>query len=330
VETAESLKDLALVNHWMGDIDKAAVFYRKAIDLYRSLDTASASYSEALNDYGTLLMDQGSYAEAEQLFREAFGMSTAILGETHMMVASNLVNLGLVRHWQLDVDAADSLYHQALAMQTSLVGDDHIEIAYTLNNLGWVYLDRNDFEVADSLFRRSLAIREKSLGDSHPSVALAMNNLATLVYFPKEEYQEAEALLEKALEISRTSIPGNHPTTAIVLNSLARLRERQGTETAAEPLFREATEMRTALFGAESAISARSSFEWAGCLIRLKRFQQAEAILLSAYKTLLDEGLKDEARSNLSVLYEAWGRPDEEAAMRIGESDSDATGASVQ
>ncbi|MFQ5570067.1 MAG: tetratricopeptide repeat protein [Rhodothermales bacterium] len=317
-ETTQSLKDFALLKHWQGDFDTAARYYREAIDLFRKNGKTGIGLAEALNDYGTLLMDQGLYDESEAHFRDALAITRSLYGNEHVMVASNLTNIALARHWQEDVEAADSLYRQALAIQYNVVGPEHIEVAYTLNNLAWVYLDKDDPAGADSLFRASLAIRRKQLGNTHPSVALALHNLASLVHYPEGHYADADTLLREALAICRQAIPGAHLYTANTLSSLAMVRVAQEHLPEAETLYREALAMRTHLLGETNPLAAGTAVDLGGVLYEQKRYDEAEPLLQSGLTRLEAAGHEKarDALQRLVDLYEAWGKPEQANTYR--------------
>ena len=321
-ETAQSLKDYALVRHWQGDLDTAAVYYQAALARFRYLDEPTIGYAESLNDYGLLRMDQADYQTADSLFRAALQMYRGVAPD-RIETASTLNNLGLARHWLGDVEAADTLYHQALN-RFEQRASDFITIAQTLNNLAWVYLDRNDFHTADSLFRASLALRHKHLGNAHPDVALALNNLAMLVYMPQGNYQAADSLLQEALIINRQAVPGDHPYTSNVLHSLGLVRMAQARLDEAETYFRASLAMRQQLYqGAEAhPVIAATRVELGECLVAQHRYAEAETLLLEGLAGLeaSGDGRASEARQRLADLYKAWGKPEQAAAYRTSSS----------
>jgi tetratricopeptide (TPR) repeat protein len=321
-ETAQSLKDYALVRHWQGDLDTAARYYRDALALFYRLGKPTVGYAEALNDYGLLRMDQADYQAADSLFRAALQMYLAVEPD-RVEVASTLNNLALARHWLGDVDAADTLYHQALN-RFQQRASDFITTAQTLNNLAWVYLDRSDLLTADSLFRASLALRRKHLGDEHPDVALALNNLAMLVYLPQGNDQAADSLLQEALTINQQVVPGDHPYTSNVLHSLGLVRMAQARLDEAETYFRASLAMRRALYqdAEDHPVIAASRVELGTCLAAQHRYAEAETLLLEGLAGLEASGdvRVPDARQRLADLYDAWDKPEQATAYRPSSS----------
>ncbi|MEM6783223.1 MAG: tetratricopeptide repeat protein, partial [Bacteroidota bacterium] len=67
-----------------------------------------------------------------------------------------------------------------------------------------------------------------------------------------------------------------------------------------------------------------------GCLLDLERYAEAEAALTTSYarlnKTLGDETpYTERARQKLIEVYEAWGRPEQAAALRAAAPDDEAS-----
>ncbi|HEX7071563.1 MAG TPA: tetratricopeptide repeat protein, partial [Rhodothermales bacterium] len=285
-ETAQSLKDLALVRHWKGDLDSAAVLYRDAIERFRAQDEPGRGLAEALNDYGTLLLDVRRFDEAEASFREALTLMRRFLGDSHRDVASNLNNIALVLHERKDGAGAAELFEESLEIQRRAAGRDNIGVAYTLNNLAWVYRDMGDLEAADSLLRLSIDIRRRELGDGHPSVAVGLNNLAMLVLLPSGKVDAADSVLTDATAVLARANLGEHPYVASLMSAQGRVRLAQKRFAEAERLFRDAFEMRKRLLGENSVDALSTVADLGAALIAQGKRQEARRILSDALPTL--------------------------------------------
>jgi hypothetical protein len=94
-----------------------------------------------------------------------------------------------------------------------------------------------------------------------------------------------------------------------------------GDAVAAEATFREAWTMQIDLEGREHFRTAIAESLLGRCLVSLKRYDEAEPLLLEAVN-LLDRSLGAEenrtrgARRRLAELYDAWGKPEEAAKHR--------------
>ena len=71
-ETAMSLKNMGLIYHYKGDYEKAEVYYKKSLEMLKSVVT-KPSFERALvlDAYGTLMTDQGEYEKAKKITEEA-------------------------------------------------------------------------------------------------------------------------------------------------------------------------------------------------------------------------------------------------------------------
>jgi tetratricopeptide (TPR) repeat protein len=286
LETAQSLKDVALVTHWKGELDTAAVYYRESIARFRAGGEPTRGLAEALNDYGTLLLDLRRFDEAESFFREAQGMMRGILGDSHPDVASNLNNIAFVLHERKDAAGAGVLYREALEIQRRAAGRDNVDVAYTLNNLAWVHRDLGDMAAADSLFRLSLDIRRRELGDAHPSVAVGLNNLAMLVLLPSGRVEAADSALADAAAVLSRTTTGDHPYVANLLNARGRVRLAQNRFAEAESFLRDAFAMRQRLLGERSVGALQTAADLGAALMAQGKRNEARRILADALPTL--------------------------------------------
>ena len=94
------------------------------------------------------------------------------------------------------------------------------------------------------------------------------------------------------------------------------LRET-GKAAEAEPLLREAHDLRAAALPATNRDLAQAKIEWGACLGQLRRYPEAEALLLAGHGTLsvsrdaTSVGAARAALNKLVALYQAWGKKDE-------------------
>jgi serine/threonine protein kinase len=99
--------------------------------------------------------------------------------------------------------------------------------------------------------------------------------------------QEAvESAYDRGLERLRERCPPNDPLVARTLIDLGVTYLRQGKPQKAEPVLREAAEIRRVAFGSDSWQAANAEHYWGDALLDLGRVQEAQAILESAYAKL--------------------------------------------
>jgi hypothetical protein len=134
--------------------------------------------------------------------------------------------------------------------------------------------------------------------------------------------------LSETLAVQRKVLPPRHPTLAGTLGGLGLALLRSGRPANAEPLLREALEIRR---GAPA--SGHWRIDWAEsllgeCLAAQKRFIEAEPLLLgSAERLLVHAGAmpirRHRAVERIIALYESSGRPAEAAVWRAKRMDID-------
>ena len=137
--------------------------------------------------------------------------------------------------------------------------------------------------------------------------------------------------MQDALNIAVAAFGRDHPLTGIYAINLASVHLFRNQAKSAEPLVRQALQIRIRAPGVVP--SRRRTFpeeDWSvaatksllgATLVALSRYDEAEAVLLDAHRdlTALPGPPGRDARTTLTrlvALYTAWGRPDRAAAYR--------------
>ncbi|WP_199741737.1 CHAT domain-containing tetratricopeptide repeat protein [Corallococcus sp. CA047B] len=215
---------------------------------------AQAAFDDAMK-----LKDAGGYSDALARAEQALTLREAVLGSTHLDVASALDLMGELS-WRMDgthLEQAEPLLQRALAIREAALGKSHLDVAQTLYNLASLYDAQGLYERGEPLLLRAIALREAALGEHHPLVADALHFLAIL-YAEQGLYDRAEPLYLRALTIREAALGKSHPRVAISLNSLANLNSDRGLYERAEPLYQRALAIREAAFGARHPDVAQS------------------------------------------------------------------------
>jgi serine/threonine protein kinase/Tfp pilus assembly protein PilF len=315
-ETATSLNNFGLFLKDKGDYEASESNLRQALNLRRALfGSVHIDVAETLNELGVLLHRKGSFSQAEPMAREALEMRKQLLGEDHPAVAESTNNLATLLDSMGRLAEAEPLSRQALALYRRLLGDEHPHVAVSMSNLAGLLKRRRDYAGAEQLYRQALSIMRKAHGDEHPETATMMNNLASLLR-ETGDYDAAEALFRRALEVRRKLLKQGHPSIILGLQNLGTVLMLKGDMGAAESLYREAMETAQKALPAEHWLIAESHSNYGACMLKLKRYAQAEEHLLAGYnglkKAMGDENARTQkAVSNLVELYTAWGKQDE-------------------
>jgi Flp pilus assembly protein TadD len=128
--------------------------------------------------------------------------------------------------------------------------------------------------------------------------------------------EEAERLVAEAIPRLRARYGDKHRHVADALRVLGLAMLLQGNPGPAEPLLREGVRVLRELPYTDAWRVARTESALGACLVALKRFEDAEPLLLQSYSVLLaarGPGFCETlaTRQRLSGLYEAWGKPEQ-------------------
>ncbi|MEO8399071.1 MAG: tetratricopeptide repeat protein, partial [Ignavibacteriaceae bacterium] len=316
VKTGKSIKNLALIFHYKGDMDTAKYLYEKSIKILRGLNIKnSPELSEALNDYGTFQQDLHLFPESEASFKEALKMNRVIYGKEHREISSILNNLALSYHYRKDYESAEKYYKEALEMNKKLFGDSTINVTYNLNNLAFVMEQKGDLIAAESLFTEAYDIRKKILGDNHPELALTKYNLGCL-FFDLKKYDKAEKYITEAIDIWKGKLSSDHYYFGNAYSWLGRVQNHKKQYDKAFQNLNKALAIRRKMYAEDSELIINTETELGRCLFLQKRFEESEKILLSNFKKIkkkenFNERVPKYLIEAIIDLYNNWGKKDE-------------------
>ena len=300
-----------------GRYPDAEAAYRRALTL-AAFDTASRPRRpEMLANLGTVLGRQAKIDEATTLLREAVDLSRAQNGTEHPMTATMLNNLAATLAEGGDFPGAEPAYREALAIRRARFEAPHPAIAVSINNLADLLMSKKDPAGAEPLFKESLAMRRALFGDKHPAVGIGYTNLA-MAQMRLGHRADALGNFQQALSTLLATLGPNHPTVASVEGNLGGFYHEGGDHEAALRHFRAALEIRRRAFDAQHPSVLNNLADIGRCLSDLKRYAEAEATLMEAYRGLEPQRQKQARAYNavldrLGQVYRALGRADQAA-----------------
>ena len=243
-ETANSLRNLAALHHWLGNYAVAEPLFQRVLRITEiALGPEHPDIADGLRNLALLRKAQSKYAAAEPLYHQALRIRENAFGPEHPDTAQSLNDLAELYRLQGNYGAAEPLCQRALSITEKALGPDHPAAAEGLNTLAALYVDQVNYAAAHLLLQRALKIKEKALGPDHPAAAEGLNNLAEL-YRRQGNYAAAEPLYQRALKIWEKALGPNHPNTANSLNNLAVLYYSQSNYAAAEPLYQQSLKIK--------------------------------------------------------------------------------------
>jgi eukaryotic-like serine/threonine-protein kinase len=330
VRVALTLNDLGVVLAEKGDYATAERNFDQALVMRRKLlGSAHADVAVTLVELGRVYQDLGFNQRAEPLLREALAIRRKVLGDEHGETANSLSGVGSVLRLRGDLAGAEELLRQSLELNRKTRGADHPNTGISLHDLGLIAATRGDYLSALSLFRQALEIHRKALGDKHPTVAMVLNSIARVLLL-QGRYDEAASALREALDIARPALGRDHQLVAIYTINLASVQLKRNEPAAAEALLREGLRIRVLAPGLVPArrrifiehdwsVGATKSLLGAS-LVALRRYDQAEAVLLDARRDLESAPARGPEMKatieRLLELYVAWGKQDRAAGYR--------------
>lgn len=235
--TLQSLSNLALVKHRLGDEKDSENLYKQCIEAKRKTAPQSISLAKTLTNLANLYSDERRLNEAKKLYQEALDIDTSHYGAAHIEVATDLFNLGVVlqrnNEWKEAIDyfaRAEKLFESA--------GDKYGTVkALHYKGLSQAKIDQH--EEAYQSFEAARALHEQLKGKGHPDTLVHMLNAAdessasgdnTLA---EKTYKQALAHAENA----------KHPSNLRLAEcnlELAQFYRKQNKPDEAEQYFRKA------------------------------------------------------------------------------------------
>lgn len=238
--TARQLMALADADRRLGEYERAASQYEKALSLARREGSRRADLvPRILAGLAESRSALEQYDAADRLGREALALDRKALGSRHPDIARDLEVLGLNAYFQGKYDRARPLVEEALSIRRSAEGPLSPSVSDNIMTLGSIAYAQGDLTGAEKYFRSRLAIDERVLGAEHPDVAISLNNIGRLL-IERRAYQQARPLLARALAINLKQRGEAHDDTIFTFNNLAIAYNGLGQTDEARPLFRRA------------------------------------------------------------------------------------------
>jgi serine/threonine-protein kinase len=305
----------------LGDYEEAEQHLRRALTIQQDIHQGDHSdVGRSLRNLGVALYSKGAFDEAHDLCHDALAMHLRIYGVEHAEVAQDLNDLAAIHRQRGQLDDARQYLLEALRIRRGALGGDGIALAETLTNLAGVYLANRDLAAAEPLAREALSIRRRLLPSYHPDVAQSIDNLAVILA-SAGNYTEAEALHQEAYGLYQASLGENHPEVATAQMNLAGVLYMQGKPGDAANHARQALANRRRSLPEGDPRTAYSEQVLGLCLAALKKYEEAEGLLLHSYDSTRTAFGATHSRTMTSLrrivdLYESWNKPELAAEYR--------------
>jgi len=273
----------------------------------RSLTLAEAAYGSGsprlapyLNRLSLSLLDDGNREEAEAVLRRARLVLEPAEKPDRQLLATIIMNQGVVYRELGDVVQARACIEEGLALFEETLGPNHPQVSIALNNLAALLVDQDETLRAIPLLERALEISVNSLGPHHPDVAIRLSGFAVLA--AKEgDLEDACEMYSRALEIDEEAYGHDHPKVADDLANLAGVKKEQGDLEVARRLLERAVAILSASAANPLRVNAHRLY-LADVLQAAGMIDESEELIEAVFSTYTD--LDDKATAALADAFQ--------------------------
>ena len=285
-QSAESLHELALYYHWIGDLSLSDSLYKESIRIFRmNPDSPPRAIASTLNDFATLLQDQSHYKESLTYLYEAYDIFVKNFGENDRDVASTANNIAMSLEAVNDLDGALEYYNRSLDFYLKNYGPERPEVSTIYNNLSYIYISKNDFKTAESYFKKSLDLKIKTLGEKHSLVGLAYMNLGAIQY-TSNKFEQAEENILTAQKLFSTTLNDNHIWRALAEFWYSKILIEKAEYNRAEELLKSALSVYKNNYDGEHPNIVSAYAELGVIRFHQKNYSEAEKLLVEGYEKI--------------------------------------------
>lgn len=283
-QASESIYELALFYHWVGDLKTADSLYKKSLKIFRTNKTVSKRIlANTLNDYAVLKYDIAEYNESEKMYTESLNILLENFGEKDRDVASLYNNLANVMQQKNDIDGAEKYFNKALQLNIKLLGENRPEVSANYNNLAYIYIDKGDFAKAEEYFKKSLDLKTKYYGPDHSIVGFASVNLGALE-FRIGKLNESEKYILDAIKNLKISVNEDHIWIGLAYYWYGKILIEKEKYSDAETYLRKSLQINKNNYPTDHPNIISSSAELGVAAYYLNRFEEAEKLLVYGYE----------------------------------------------
>ncbi len=330
-DVAEVLSVFAYMEQMRGGYPQAETYFKKGLDISEQLSNGDNVYLAKLTkQLGGFYRYLDRNTEAEPLLRKALAMQVRIYqGGPHPDINSTKRELAALLRSTGEYQESKRLYLEVIESRTKILGPDHPELGNTWNSYSLLLTRMDDYEGALAANIRFIEILKRAYSEATPSLAAAYFNQASMLR-DLDRYSEAIKHYRLASETQDlVGLPEKHVHRAFPIAGIASVYVDQKNYAEATQLYRKVLALRRESLSDDhkTVIDAKNSL--GGALTGLKRYKEAEELLLESYQqSLKTRGSKDgrtqRAMRKLIELYKASGQSNqvEEFSKLLLESQS--------
>ena len=276
--------------HNLGSLMSVLGRNREAIDLHEeSLARCRVLYPDGHETTASNLVylatlyryDDERSPEAPGMLQEAISIQSKLYGEDSSTVARSYFDLGVILSSQKDHEGAIVEFQHSVDLYSVLEGEQSQNVAVSMQSIARALADLERYDEATAVYDRVMEIQIGLFGENHPEPAITMVNIGSM-HRQAKNYPAAETALLRALEIFESADQENTSTTASVYENLGRIYRAEDRLDESADVLRKALEIRKIANGPNSRNTLGACYVFAGTLIEIGGYEEAEALLLHA------------------------------------------------
>ena len=317
LEAAEALTVLGEIGYRGSDTTHSDLI-EEALDIRRELlGDSHPAIAESLSGLAQKAAWFNDFDTASKLYREALQMLEADLDRLHPRVIATQSQLVWSLAYLRQAEEALPLADDSIARTVEVYGQQHPAVGDAYANRGTVhYRATRDYEAALGDFETAIAILQLTWRPTHPKVTEIRRRRA-FALVSLERFDDALAQHFAVLEADIENLGADHNMVARQYYNIGEAARRKGDHAlAADYIRRHLDQTNPGLDWRNDVRYARPMNTLALSLTALRRFDEAEGLLLDAHRLLTEEYGAEHWTTKLQVdslvdLYRAWQRQDE-------------------
>jgi serine/threonine-protein kinase len=317
LELAQALEIRGELLRAFGHYADGVPVMRRAVALLRRIPGAYEDRATAMNTLGLVLANSGVEREAEQLFRQAADLAGQLPRDKRGAAGVTLQNLAVLLSREGRYAESVAVAGQALAVEKQYFPADDPGVLSTERNYAMTLEAIHNLNQAEPMLRDLMIRTARVRGPDHPESLVAQVQLAEIL-IDLGRFAEAEQLTRAAATgLDRVQGPDSaYATSAWSDFSIAACSGADGAGGLEAARRVDAIRARSMPPGDWRRLAAQTDIGL--CLVRLRRYREAEPILQKA-ATDLEAGrgvgfyTTQLAFKTLRELYQSTGRPFEAA-----------------
>lgn len=238
--TAETMGNLALLNHKLGHDHEAEELYLEALAIKEKVTGAESHESATtLHNLANLYSLQRKYEKAKQLYERVLALDKKKHGEDHSEVVRDLTSLGINAYRCKRYKEAEEYLLRAKKLASSKSLPYEIELIPIYHYLGLVSGQQDQHKESRTYHKQAHTLGTKVHGKHHPANTIALLNMAHALDKAGEAEEAESVLLEALSHENKRSKKHNYLITEVNLE-IGQYYHRHNLDDQAQSFYEEA------------------------------------------------------------------------------------------